>query len=86
MPSPSSLAGVLSSSMYWDWTLSSRTDLCGYLAYSICLVRNLYIGPCYNLHGLPGTIIGAFIVDYLGPKYTMVKIPLNLVVVGILIY
>ena len=28
---------------------------------------------------LPGTIIGAFIVDYLGPKYTMVNMQLNLV-------
>ncbi|KAK2463443.1 hypothetical protein APHAL10511_004529 [Amanita phalloides] len=65
--------GLYSSVIVSDITASST-------ALSVILGWNVVI----NLFYMPGTIIGAFIVDYLGPKYTMIAGLLCQAVVGFL--
>ena len=53
--------------------LVSRPLLIFFTACSICQVKYIRVTHCVIANYFLGTIIGAFIVDYLGAKYTMVN-------------
>ena len=53
--------------------LVSRPLLMFFIACSICQVKGIHATHCVIANYSLGTIIGAFVVDYLGAKYTMVS-------------
>ena len=53
--------------------LVSTPLLIFFIACSTCQVDNIHITHCVIANYFLGTIIGAFVVDYLGAKYTMVS-------------
>lgn len=53
--------------------LVSRPLLIFFIACSTCQVKYISVTHCVIANYFLGTIIGAFVVDYLGAKYTMVS-------------
>lgn len=53
--------------------LVSRPLLIFFIACSTCQVKYICVTHCVIANYFLGTIIGAFVVDYLGAKYTMVS-------------
>ena len=53
--------------------LVSRLLLIFFIACFTCQVKFFHVKHCVIANYFLGTIIGAFIVDYLGAKYTMVS-------------